>query len=377
MKEQELKNALDNIRLSDEEKKRILEKVKMKGKEAHKMKSKKIIPIALAATLVLGITAFAAASHWSSGFLQKMNIDKKQMESLQSSDSALVATPNVSDTHDGITVSTAQCLFDGNSVRMSFYVEGYELDRTSEPELEYINILLDGKIGHNFGWSFFNGIDWTDKNNPAMADGSPVQEDEDGNYINNYRIADGKMEIDLDWSPYVEGIGRLSGKDLSGKTITVIMQNFGDKKGKWVLEWTLDNFESGKTFALDSALGDTGARVTSAVLYPASAVIRVSFPKVEITEIGFDENGNEVPVTVYAEPPAFAGVKLKDGTVYTDLFGGGTEGYEDGNSEEFVARVNFSRIINTDEIESLLFVKNQLNEEAELTENNCYEVKLN
>lgn len=339
------------------------------------MKSKKIfLPIAIAAALLLGVTVFAAITHYSYGFQQEMHINEKQMEKLQNSDSMLVTMPNVSDTNDGITVSTAQCLFDGNSVRMSFYVEGYELDKTIEPELEYINILLDGKIGHNFGWSFFDGIDWTNRKNPVMADGSPIQEDEDGNYIRNYRIEDGKMEIDLDWSPYVEGIGRVSGEDLSGKTITVLMHNFGDKKGTWTLEWTLDNLEQGKVFALDYALGNTGAKVTSAVLYPASAVIRISFPKVEISEMGFDENGNEVPFTLYAEPPAFAGVKLKNGVVYTDLFGGGTEGYENGNSEEFVSRVNFSRIIDTDEIDSLLFVKNQL--KATLTENDCYAVKL-
>lgn len=375
MKEQDLKNAVENIKISENAKLRILERTKINRKEEHIMKSrKKLVPIAIAATLALGITAFAAVTHWSSGFLQKMNIDKNQMERLQNSGSTLITTPNVSDTHDGITVSTAQCLFDGNSVRMSFYVEGYELDKTIEPELEYLNILLDGKIGHNYEWNFFDGIDWTNRKNPVMADGSPVREDKDGNYIRNYRIADGKMEIDLNWSPFIDGDGRLSEEDLSGKTITVIMRNFGNKKGKWTLEWTFDNLEQGKTFTLNYALGDTGAKVKEVTLYSASCVVKYDFPKKDMETDAYDENGKLYKTTDFAEPPALVGVKLKDGTVLTDINDGGSNGYENGNLNEFISRVNFSRITDPDEIESLLFVKNQL--KATLAENDCYAVKL-
>lgn len=341
------------------------------------MKSgKKFVPIAAAAALVLGITAFAAA-HWSSGFLQKMNISEKQMGKLQNSAGTLVTAPNVSDTHDGITVSTAQCLFDGNAVHISFYVEGYELEKTEEPDLEYINIYIDGRETHNYGFSFFNGIDWSDREHPVMADGTPVLEDADGNYIPNYRIADGKMEVNLDLSPTDENGRRLSETDFENKEIKVVMGNFGDTKGEWILKWNLGGFEKGREVEINREIDVTGIKVTSAVLYPASAIIRMSFPMTEITDTGLDENGNEITYTDFAEPPAFAGVKLNDGTVYTDLFGGGSEGYENGNTEEFVVRVNFSRIIDTDEIDSLLFVKNHSADgKSKLTENDCCAVKL-
>lgn len=378
MKSEDLKKAAENIQLSNDVKQRILERTKNNRKEESIMKSKKkLVPIAIAATLVLGITAFAAATHWSSGFLQKMNIDKKQMEILQNSDGTLVTMPNVSDTHDGITVSTAQCLFDGNSVRMSFYVEGYELDPTVEPELEHINILLDGEIGHNYDWNFFNGIDWTDSKNPVMADGSLIKEDKDGNYIKNYRIADGKMEINLNWSPYVEGGGKLSGEDLDGKTITIIMQNFGDKKGKWVLEWKMENLEKGKTFTINYELGNTGIKVNEVTLYSASAIVKFDFPKKDIEIDAYDENGKADKTTDFEEPPELVGVKLKDGTVITDINDGGSGGYENGNLNEFVARTNFSKIIDTDKIESLLFIKNYpANGTIKITEKDCYTVKL-
>ena len=64
MKEQELKNAMNRIQISDEMQNRISEKIKKVSyrKEDHYMKSKKKIPlIAIAAALALGITVFAAS----------------------------------------------------------------------------------------------------------------------------------------------------------------------------------------------------------------------------------------------------------------------------------------------------------------------------
>ena len=64
MKEQEFKNTMNKIQISDEMQNRILKKVKKANyrKEGHYMKSKKKISlIAIAAALVLGITAFATS----------------------------------------------------------------------------------------------------------------------------------------------------------------------------------------------------------------------------------------------------------------------------------------------------------------------------
>ncbi len=381
MKEQDLKNVMNNVEITEEMQNRILERTQnaYSQKGGHYMKTrKKFVITAAAAVLVLGITAFAAAHmDWSRGFLSNLNISEDQMNKLQDSGNPLVAMPAVSDSHDGITVSTEQCLFDGNVIHLSFYVDGYELAPSKEPELESINVLIDGKQAYNYDWNFYNGIDWSDRANPVMADGTPVREDENGALIPNYRIADGKMEINLNLSPVTENGKRMSEEDLKGKKITVIMQNFGDTAGEWTLEWNLGGFEKGSEFTLDAELGDTGAKVTSALFYSASAVITYDFPKTVIQDSGFDENGKLVKYTDYAEPPVMIGVKLKDGTVYTDIRNGGTSGYENGSTDEFVARINFSRIIETDEIESLLFIR-ETNEKAErkVTEDNCYVVNV-
>lgn len=64
MKEQDFKTTMNNIQISDEMQKRIIEKVKKTNyrKDGHYMKSKKKISlIAIAAALVLGATVFAAS----------------------------------------------------------------------------------------------------------------------------------------------------------------------------------------------------------------------------------------------------------------------------------------------------------------------------
>ncbi|MCH5185701.1 MAG: hypothetical protein J1F64_06205 [Oscillospiraceae bacterium] len=379
MKEQELKNVLDNVEISEEIQNRISEKIQKaySRKESNYMKSKKKFVItAVAATLALGITAFAATyMNWSNGFLSSLNISKSQMEKLQNSDNPLVAMPEVSDAHDGITVSTAQCLFDGNVIHLSFYVEGYELDPAKEPELKHINVLFDGEQAYNYDWYFFNGIDWTDRENPVMADGTPVNKDENGNLIPNYRIAGGKMEIDLNLTPVDENGNRISEADLKEKMITVIMRDFGDITGQWTLEWNLGSFEKGTEFTLNKELGNSNAKVTSAVLYSASAIINYDFPQTVIQSPVLDETGQSVETSDFAEPPAMVGVKLKDGTIYTDLQNGGTAGYENADTDEFTARINFSRIIDVDEIDSLLFLKGTNdNAERNITEDDCYAV---
>lgn len=377
MKEQEFKRAVEQINISDTMQMRILEKVKVSQKTEVRMKSKKkIIAVAVAATFLIGATVFAATSKWSSGFMQNLRISGSQMEHLQNSESNLVAMPHVSDTQNGITVSTAQCLYDGNVMRMSFYVEGYELDPTQTPELEYLVILLDGEQGHNYDWNFYDGIDWTDRKNPVMADGSPVLEDENGNYIPNYRIADGKMEIDLNWQPFVDNAGHLSAEELANKTITILMKNFGDVKGQWELEWNLGSLEKGTEFALNTVLGDTGATVEEVTLYSASAIVNYDFPYTEVLVDAYDENGHLSQTTDFAEPPALVGVRLKDGTVISELNDGGSAGYEK-DDKTFVARISFSGILDVSEIDALLFEKSDSpSEGVALTEENCYMVAL-
>ncbi|MBD5465079.1 MAG: hypothetical protein HDR22_04575 [Lachnospiraceae bacterium] len=335
---------------------------------------------AAALAVILGggsLTALAATYiHLSGGMQSHMNISDEQTAELQNTDDSLLSFPAVSDTQDGITVSVAQCLVDESNIRLAFYVDGYELENSVEPELEYLNILLDGQPANNYDWYFYSGIDWTDNKEPVMADGSPVLENAEGEIIPNYRIADGKMEIDLNMSPVDENGKSISA--LNGRVITVFLQNFGEHTGTWTLEWTLGGTDTSVEAKLNEALGNSGATVTVVKVSPISIDIYYDFAKREIVDTDVDENGNTIEYTDFSEPPRFVGVKMKDGTVYTGMFDGGTCGYESADTSIYIAQINLSRVINPENVQSLLFLKEDsaVTGEHEITEKECYIVDL-
>lgn len=376
MKEREIKEAFDRIEITEEMQNRILEKCwTMEQKRSGGAMKKRMLLTAAAATLILGSTAFAATYlKWSHGMEKQMGVSVEQMAALEG---RLASFPDVSDTQNGITVSTAQCLFDGNDIRMAFYVEGYSLEEGEEPALENLDIFIDGEQVNNYEWFFYNGIDWNENREPMMADGSPVQMDAEGRMIPDYYNAEGKMELDVRLSPVDEKGNDLSA--LSGKTIAVQMGNFGDTTGVWRLEWTLGEEEGAVKAQPEAALGDSGATVTSVALFQTSAVICYDFPKQELQGEAVDENGNIVTFTEYAEPPAFLGFQMQDGTVCAEglLSGGGSSGYIHAEGDVFVTRVSFAKVIDPKEVQSLLFWKKDGNfDRTESIAENCYVVDL-
>ena len=267
-------------------------------------------------------------------------------------------------------------ILDKNDLKIGFYVEGYELENNVEPQLDSISIWLDGQVVYNYEWGFYNGIDWDENDNPIMADGSPVQEDAEGGIIPNYRTADGKMEIDLNVSPMNEKGEHFS--DLAGRNITIQMDNFGEHTGTWTLEWTLEGTTTTVDKTLQEALGNSGATVISANINPISITVSYDFKPQKIYETGIDENGNTVEIEDYAEPPKLIGVKLIDGTEYIGFSGGSTYGYDDIESGVYTAKVSLSRIMNPQEVESLLFLREdaEVTGEQEITLEQCYVVNI-
>ena len=98
-------------------------------------------------------------------------------------------------------------------------------------------------------------------------------------------------------------------------------------------------------------------------------MVEYDFPRREIEEEYINENGVPGTVTMLAEPPAAMGVKLKDGTVIKYLYiGPGQGGYSEENGDTYALLMAADRVIDVDEIESILFLKSfdeTLNEHAE------------
>ena len=184
------------------------------------------------------------------------------------------------------------------------------------------------------------------------------------------------MEIDLNVSPMNEKGEHFS--DLAGRNITIQMDNFGEHTGTWTLEWTLEGTTTTVEKTLQEALGNSGATVISAKINPISITVSYDFKPQKIYETGIDENGNTVEIEDYAEPPKLIGVKLIDGTEYIGFSGGSTYGYDDIESGVYTAKVSLSRIMNPQEVESLLFLREdaEVTGEQEITLEQCYVVNI-
>ena len=85
-----------------------------------------------------------------------------------------------------------------------------------------------------------------------------------------------------------------------------------------------------------------------------------------------DENGEESVHTTFKEAPSFTGVRLKDGTIYTGISGAGVTWYESEDSEQYRDISALQRVIDVDQVESLLFVKSYPEGAQMLGEDNLY-----
>lgn len=106
-----------------------------------------------------------------------------------------------------------------------------------------------------------------------------------------------------------------------------------------------------------------------------TAVILYDFPKQKMTENGIGLDGEETVHTTYAEPPIFAGVRMKDGTVSL-LYGGGSLGYPEENTDIFKYMTTFQRVIDVEQVEDLLFWKSYSETDTVPAEDKFYIVPL-
>ena len=306
---------------------------------------RRVAAIALAAALILslGIAAYAVYVHWSRGMENCLpaTMEEKQL-SMESglSDSS----QNISATSNGVTISVEQTVIDGDTARIALRIEGWHLDSEQE-----INAMLWG------GFPTFDG-----DTAPAMG-GSFVEERDANN--NAFIIADdGSIEYDI-WARAGDKLGTLSGKEIH---ITIDSLGICEKggqylpliEGPWKLTWMPRSNNNRLHIQTDTAIGKTGITLISAEISPVSAKIILQLPSLW-----------EGYKTLEHHDLQFAGVRLKDGTVLTDIYGPPVqEAYAD--IDNFILELCYSsgKIIQPDQVDSLIFV-NSLPWARALTDN--------
>ena len=297
------------------------------------------IAAVVALILALGVTAYAVYTHWSRGMeLQLFNErSRENMESMEkekryAEQSGLSDTSQiVSATANGVTISVDQTVIDRDTAHIALRIEGFTLPEGQYPDIGGWALSFDGEHAPNMTGGFVEGRDANDK------------------LI--FTAPDGSMEFDF--------TAKAGGKWKSfvGKQIRVVIDSLGtgDKgqyqvlvEGPWELVWTPGSNGEILTVEPDAALGDTGIKLISAEIGPISAKVTMQLP--ELWE-GYK--------TLEVFDWQLVGVRLKDGTTLTNIFGPPTQtGYADIDSLILEMDYSSHQILRPEQVDALIFAGN-------------------
>lgn len=193
-----------------------------------------------------------------------------------------------------------------------------------------------------------------------------------------YKIARAMLKNDEDAADAIsetiftcwEKIGQLKRIEFFKTWMTRILE------AVWEFDFELKGSDAVRTVTLSEPLGESGATVTYAEISPISLYVNYNFPleKVEIEAV--DETGKRITTTDFREAPALMGVRLKDGTLMTGIMNDGSEEYLDENKTVYTASYAVRSIIDTEQVDVLLFLKSAPDGGGKLTEENLYIVPI-
>lgn len=347
----------------------IQESMVAKGKR--KMPPKKIVLIAAAITLFVGTVSVAATSYmqWGKGIEQAVKGTQEQKAHLE--DSKMAVPVNETATKQGVTVTVTQSIVDSYYAHINFKVEGYDLPEGLDPSFEEISVIVDGKIPDHeniiiedsVDWfaGFYNGWITEGDGEIAYADGEPRLEGEDP--VVRYVREDGSLEFNM-------VLANTNTRDyLIGKPIHIELKNLGtatkadhisDINESWDFDWVLQGTDQSRECELNVPLEDTGITVTKAEISPISLRAVANYGSNSIDS--WDEREDN-------RLPDLVGVKMKDGTLCSQVFGGpGSISRGGENSNEYVMVFATAQILDVDQIESLLFSRTKPGNWAALQE---------
>lgn len=301
-----------------------------------------------------GITVTAAVVHhlWSRGMQGNIQATEEQQKDL-AEQGMVTEGPDLSNmevTSEGITVKPTELVADGHFVHVAFQIAGYDLADGEEPCFEEVRVYTGEDENAEDGWvnmsgSFYNGIIANNNGEPVYEDGTPL---ESGDFAEHYKAEDGTLE-------YVMTLYKTDTdpeESLLGQTIHVLLKNLGTVKktefmneidGTWKFDIPVNGKDTAKSFELNTVLENANITVLSAAISPIS--IRVDYEVTGELQTQEDDNGL----------PEVSGVVLKDGSRVLYLLNGGQSGYQKGSDTQAYLLATFDRVIDVDQVQSLLF----------------------
>ncbi|MBD5457648.1 MAG: hypothetical protein HDR27_03630 [Lachnospiraceae bacterium] len=363
-------------------------KMSLEKKRSGRRRGKAMWVAVAAAVFALGtMTVCAAYLHWSKGLEAEFNATDEQKQLLEdeqytaplnregsNGEESCIESSSNGVTVESVTITPQQSIVDSRFAWLSFKVEGYDLEEGKEPCFQYTTVEVEGdsEAVISYYGSFYDGIHIGEDGKFVYEDGSPAEEEI---FVND----DGSMEyiIMVDATQYGEN-------GLIGKNVHVEFTDLGtvykaaytpDLEAVWAFDFTLKGSDKVRTLHLSEPLGDSGATAIYAEISPVSIYVNYDFPLQEEVIEGVNEKGEPITSTTFVEAPPVAGVRLKDGTLLPYITNGGVEGYLDESHEIYTVSYALDRILDTDQVDALLFRKGWP-EEGGLTEKDLYIVPI-
>lgn len=284
----ELRRSMDAIHFSGDDKERMVALLMSAEAPRQRRSGKKLLLLALAATLVVGaLTGAAVFTRWSRSAQTAYNPPQQVKEQAEKSglsvmleDKQKEVAPGevLSATDQGITITAVQSIVDSYGARIIFRIEGFDLPEGRIPDIFWDSVTIDGdwNFCSSFSGGFYDGLT-RDKDGHLVyaSNGQPVahRDDEFQSIISQWVAQDGSMEYEF-------SINFLHpGDSYFGKEFAVHFTGLGvqsEKKaemgeqlvsGSWDLHWTLtgtDNSESSVTITPNAEIGDSGLTLLEA-----------------------------------------------------------------------------------------------------------------
>lgn len=349
-------DALACIKTEDNKAMENIKKMKSK-KRRNRLFRGQVAAVASVCILVFGcITTVAAIHHfWSRGMQGTIQATDEQQQVLSEKGIATVLTERagfeeLAVTVDEVTITPMTVITDDKFAHISFCVEGFVAGENIEPCFESTDAYLGDNPNAedacvNMGSRFYNGI-VTDENGKLIYDdGTPLEINEEGDFISHYSDENGNLE-------YVVSVSVADYADsLLGKTLHVNLKNIGTvykteytnvMDGNWNFAIDLSDVSSATYCHVDKNIDDTVFMLDSVELSPIS--IKMNY--FVNGEVNIYEDENDIP--------DFCGVVLKDGTKLPYLGNGGMSGYEDETRTRAYVLSAFDRVIEPNEVAAVL-----------------------
>ena len=361
----EMRESMDALHFSQEDKNAMIHNLtaQMKETQPRKRSSRKLMIVALAATMLLAtLTGAAVFTRWSTTAQIRYNPSEDVKEQAEKSGLSVMLeetkgeeNPNevLSVTDQGITITAVQTIVDNYHAEIIFRIEGFELPEDELPHVWPV-VSIDGDKhfgGGQSGW-FYDGLTTNENGETVYAsNGLPVQSDEEGCLILDMVANDGSLEY-THYISFAETDGRYIGKEIVCSFQSVDFQShkkagmpIPQVEGNWELKWTLRGTSDSITLTPNCKIGDSDVVLLDVEIGQKTICARYQLK--EYWE-GWDELA-EFPQRVY-------GVRMKDGREY--ICGAGTSGFEDLENMIYFTEFDIhDGILDISQVESLMFHK--------------------